>query len=419
VSDEADTSSQGNGPESRLRGTWLVVSVVTTIQIIVSGATLTLAAIAPVVADSLGVPTSTIGIQVGLIYGAGILTNLLVGTPIRRWGGCRTSQISLSLATAGCLMAAVPHIAATIAASLLIGFAAGLTNPSGSHLLARFTAIKRRNLIFSIKQTGVPLGGVLAGLIAPPVTLAFGWQWAPVIVAGMAFVLMIVLQALRRNWDDDRLAAGDAPPPFNPLHGFMLMWRLAPLRWLAIMSFFFAMVQFCLTTFLVTLLVEDLALSLISAGILLSLSQISGVVGRVTWGWVADRLGNGLSLLVGAGTVSVLGTALTGFMSPDWPVLAVQGVFIVTSFCAIGWNGVFLAEIARLSPPGQVGAATGGSLAINYAGVMIGPPLFAAIYFAVGSYTMSVAVLALFAAAGIFSALRCRALQSPRRGGGS
>jgi hypothetical protein len=46
---------------------------------------------------------------------------------------------------------------------------------------------------------------------------------------------------------------------------------------------------------------------------------------------------------------------------------------------AIGWNGVQLSEIARRAPPGLAGAVTGAGGFITFAGVVIGPPLFAAL----------------------------------------
>ena len=38
-----------------------------------------------------------------------------------------------------------------------------MSSPAGSEILQRFSPPPIRNLVFSIKQTGVPLGGVLAG----------------------------------------------------------------------------------------------------------------------------------------------------------------------------------------------------------------------------------------------------------------
>ena len=47
-------------------------------------------------------------------------------------------------------------------ASVLIGLSNGTANPAGSEVLQRFTPPAHRNFVFSIKQAGVPLGGVIA-----------------------------------------------------------------------------------------------------------------------------------------------------------------------------------------------------------------------------------------------------------------
>ena len=53
---------------------------------------------------------------------------------------------------------------------------------------------------------------------------------------------------------------------------------------------------------------------------------------------------------------------------------------------AIGWNGVQLAEVARSSPAGQVGATTGAAGFLTFGGVMIGPPAFALISMVTDGY---------------------------------
>jgi NADH dehydrogenase/NADH:ubiquinone oxidoreductase subunit G len=63
---------------------------------------------------------------------------------------------------------------------------------------------------------------------------------------------------------------------------------------------------------------------------------------------------------------------------------------------AIGWNGVFLAEIARLAPAGQASVATGGTLCITFLGVVLGPPLFGVLAGMLQSYGASYGALGLF-----------------------
>ena len=74
--------------------------------------------------------------------------------------------------------------------------------------------------------------------------------------------------------------------------------------------------------------------------------------------------------------------------------MLVFAVLFVFGACAVGWNGVYLAEVARQAPPGMAGLATGGTLVFTFLGVVLGPPLFGALSGAFGSYRAGFAVLA-------------------------
>ena len=56
-----------------------------------------------------------------------------------------------------------------------------------SHILAQVAPPRRRGLIFSIKQSAVPAGGLLAGVLLPPLAEAAGWPVA--ILCALALVL--------------------------------------------------------------------------------------------------------------------------------------------------------------------------------------------------------------------------------------
>jgi hypothetical protein len=69
-----------------------------------------------------------------------------------------------------------------------------------------------------------------------------------------------------------------------------------------------------------------------------------------------------------------------------WPPAAIFVVSAVYGATAIGWNGVYLSEVARIAPPGKAAAATGASLAMTYAGVVAVPIMFWAIVMLSDSY---------------------------------
>ncbi len=389
-----------------------VVAATTSVQATMSLAVLMLAAIAPAVATALGIPASQIGFQISIVYGSASIVSVIVGGMVRRWGACRTSQASLLMGLAGCALATVPNVAAVALASVFLGIGYAMTNPSASHLLGRFAGQRYRNVIFSIKQTGVPIGGAVAGLVAPPLAVYVGWRAVPVAVGIVLLVLMVVLQARRALWDDDRDPAWHLRGGL--LEGLTVIWRNHPIRWLVASSFFYTITQLSLVAFLVTLLVEDVRMTLVEAGLVLSLVQVASVFGRLMWGWVADRVGDGAAVLAVIGVIAGLAAALSTQASPDWPGFGLRALFVVFGIASIGWNGVFLAELARLSPVGRIGPTTGASLAITFAGVMVGPSLFSVLHEVIGSYTTTFGLLALASLVGTGLALLSRAVA--RRG---
>jgi MFS family permease len=148
------------------------------------------------------------------------------------------------------------------------------------------------------------------------------------------------------------------------------------------------------------MLVQDLRFGLVQAGIVLSVLQVAGASGRLAWGGVADWHGNGNRVLMGVGLIATAAGVMTMFLAPGEAVGIVYAVLILFGFSAIGWNGVFLAEVARLAPEGRTGSATAGALVPTYAGVLMGPMTFAGLYALTGQYTVSFGLFAVISLAG-------------------
>lgn len=366
------------------------------------------AAIAPTLASALGVPTALVGLQISLVYGGAMVSSLVGGALTIRTGACRTTQAALLLISGALALATVPTPATLALASVLIGLGYGLTNPAASHLLTRFMPPAHRGLVFSLKQTGVPLGGMIAGALAPTATLALGWQGAFWSLALVAVVGAFTLQPQRAGWDDDRNTGGLSL--ISPLVDLRLIWSQPSLRLVSLAGFCFAAVQLSLSVFTVTLLVEELDVGLVQAGLAMAAVQVAGAFGRILWGWFADRLGNGLRALMIAATVTTIGALATAAMTPAWPLWLATAVLCTFSVSGLGWNGVYLAEVARLAPRGDVARASGGSLFFTFAGVLLGPPAFSLVRLALDSYTLAFAVLAVVAVIG--GALIARAANS-------
>lgn len=376
-----------------MKGAWWTLAVTLAIQALVSMAVITVPALAPALGAALSVSPTLVGVYIAIVYAAAMLASLSGGAVVARFGAIRVSQMCLVLCAAGLAIGSLPSVLAAAVGAVLVGLGYGPVTPASSHLLARTTPAHRMSLVFSLKQTGVPLGGVLAGALVP-LLLGWGWQVALLCVAVANLACAVVAQPLRGELDIDR----DPRQPFVIGHlakPVRLVLAHAELRRLAACSFVFSIAQLSLTTYLVTYLNVTLGYSLVTAGLALSVSQFAGVGGRIVWGYVSDRwLGarRMLALLTILMTLSALATAL---VPAGTATAVVLGVLVVYGMSAIGWNGVYLAEVARQAPAGQASLATGGSLAFTFLGVVLGPPIFGALAAITGSYRAGFGAVAL------------------------
>jgi len=369
-------------------------------------ATMTLPAVAPKVAETYGISASLIGYQISILAGA-MLISLTMGSQLSvRWGACRVQQIGLLLLVAGSFVAILPRAGFVFGSALALGLGYGLLTPSASHLLARFAPPKRRNLIFSLKQTGVPLGGVGAAAITPAVALIFGWQWALAMNAVVLGGLVLLLQRGRPQWDEDRDAG--VRIRVNPFVDVAEIWRQDTLRLLSISGGCFVIVQICLTTFTVVFFVEEVGIGLIQAGMVLTASQVGGVAGRLFWGWLADATRSCFAVLTMLAAVMLAACLVAYFITAGWSMAAACALFFVIGSTASGWNGAFLAEVARLTPRMAISRMTGGSLAYVNVFKMVGPIIFTNIYLATGSYALTFALLSVPAGIGLACVVAAR-----------
>ena len=166
-----------------------------------------------------------------------------------------------------------------------------------------------------------------------------------------------------------RLARVLAPVRFVAAHPVLFT--------LAACSFVFSAVQVCVTSYTVTFLTHDLRWTLVAAGSALAVAQVAGVVGRIALGHrrrsQRRRAADPARARRRDGAVRRRRRRARADQRAGSRVIALLAVYGAT---AIGWNGVFLATIARVVPIGEAAQATSGSLFFTYFGVVIGPPLF-------------------------------------------
>jgi len=355
------------------------------VQTMTAMALVTVPVLAPEIAASLVIDTAAVGLYQSTAFVGAAFLALLSGSLVLRHGGVRVNQASVLLSAAGIGLAVTGSVPVVALGAVLAGMGYGLATPGASHVLARVTPPDRRGLVFSIKQSAVPLGGLVAGVLFPPVAERFGWVWAIALACGMVCSAALIIQPLRARLDDDRNPAHrvriDAPE-----QSIRLIFATPRLHPIALVAFSYGAMQLCLFGFFVTYLVEHVALDLVTAGLLFSVMQGAGFVARVGWGWVSDRWISARPLLAGLGAGTIASTAAAIAFSDAWPLAGLAAVSAALGLTAVGWNGIYLAEVARAVPMDKVGLATGGVMMFTFVGVVLGPSTFGAIVAMTGSH---------------------------------
>lgn len=355
-------------------------------------AVLVLPAVAPAVARDYGFDPSLIGYQISLVAMGMAVSLSLLGNLSRRLGACRSNQLGHGMVATGMLILLIPRAPFLVVGSLVAGVGYGLITPSASALLVRFTPLTRRSFVFSLHQVGIPLGGIFAALISPVVAVMAGWRWSVLLSALLLYGVIALMQFRRRSWDDDRDPASPAVTR-NPFAGIAAIWRRRSLRLLTVAGSCYSWTQFCAATFAVVACVETLGMSLVAAGTVLTVVQVSSAAGRVLLGWIVDRVGDVRLALAWTAAVMMLVSGALLAMSPAYPLPLIYFLFAVLGGASGSWSGAVLAEVGRLAPQGRVSLAISGTLMITNFGKFLGPIILANVYAVTNSYGWAYASL--------------------------
>src|SRR5262245_22020960 len=158
---------------------------------------------AAIIAD-LHVDPALVGIYLAIGSVAGFLTTLGCGGFIQRYGAMRMTQTGMLFLGFGLAITTGGWLPLFAAGAFISGLGQAVSTPSSSHLLGRLSPLQFAPLVFSIKQTGVPAGPMLAGVAAPLLVAAADWRTALLVIASICILSVAALQPLRARFDVDR-----------------------------------------------------------------------------------------------------------------------------------------------------------------------------------------------------------------------
>jgi len=342
------------------------------------------AVIAPAIIEDLRLDPAWIGVYFGLMALAALVSQLGCGSFIVRLGAFRVSQIALVLLGAGTALAALGTPLPLILSAIIGGGGGAVSTPASSHLLSRVTSPRYLPLVFSIKQTAVPAGLLLAGLFGPPLTEWMGWRATMLIAAAACIVLVLVLQPLRRIFDTDRVPTRSFRwSDFKSTLSLVLGTRR--LRALSFACLAFNGVQAVMTAYFVIYL-TTIGYTPVAAGFLFSVAVAVAVPGRILWGWIGSSYVAPRLMMAGLALGMAGSAVLLALCDAGWPTLLVGLVACMLSATALSWHGILLAETARAAPEDMRGGVTGGVLSFGQVGALALPLIYSGFLEQTGSY---------------------------------
>jgi MFS family permease len=346
--------------------------------------------LAPALRDAHSLSLVQVGVVLDSLWIGTLLTLLPWGVLADRFG--ERLVLAAGLTACGAALVGAGYAGGFGSLILLIGLAgaagASVNAASGRAVMQWFPAAER-GFALGVRQTAIPLGGLISALILPALSLRSSF----VFLAGLCVVGALFGAAAIRE------AAGFAEDDVLEPRGLGSTLRDHRLWLLCAGSSLYLVAQLAITGFLVLFLHDERGLSDAEAAGVLAGVQVVAVVLRIGGGRWSDRIGSRLRPLRLVGLASAVTLAVaTALLSA--PLAVLIAAFVLAGGWSMAWNGLSFTAAAEIAGRSRSGAALGMQQSALAAAGAIVPPAFAAVV-AASSWRVGFAVAALFPLAGV------------------
>lgn len=392
---------------------WVVLLIATLVQVGVSILQQAPAALGPVLTQDLGLSRAQVGLLSSAIWGGMLIAMLPVGLLIDRRGERGVILAGVTVMALLALWAAqVSTFGWLLVLFLLASLGASSSAPGGSKAIAAWFPRSQRGGAMGVRQTGVTMGGLAAALILPPIAVVFGWETGLRLAAGVTLFTVVCFALFYRELPSDagERATGAATSPHVPVGSIV-----RNPSFLAATGYAFVLMgaQGSAASYLSLSLHEEVRLSIVAAGALLAVFQVGGIVGRIGWGVVSDRIGRRRPVMLLVGLVAMMSCFAMAFAGERTALPFVVILAFLLGSSTMGWNGLYLTLLSESVPIRAAATAMGASLTISFVGMFFASPLFGLVADLTGSYDASWLALVGWVAIGTALALLVR---EPREG---
>jgi MFS family permease len=349
--------------------TWGGVALITAWQTVASLGYYTVFAATGLIRSEFGLSELYVGLFITATIVGYTLALLPSGSLVDAYGDRRImvgSMLGLIIGLVGITIA--PSYPVLLLTGAVLGAAYAPAMPASNRGIVAAAPTGHANLAMGIKQVGVTTGSAIASVLVTSLAAVAAWQSgflvAAVVCGSFAVVFAVRYSGVRASGQIRR-------PDFRLLRGTA--------GYVPLVAAGFVVGATIFTTLSYTILyAEDVVgLGVAAAGAILAATQLTGSVGRIIAGSMADRIGGiGGPLVVIA--MQLLGAGvlfgLLGFEPTDPRIVTL--VFIGLGVTLLGSTGVFYSALTSLVSRSAIGTATAaGQMAINIGGLLT-PPLF-------------------------------------------
>ena len=389
--------------QSRYR--WFALGITTFTQAASAAVTSAIGPVAPLLQKEFAISRAEVGLAQTALYLSATWAAMAGGRAADRIGERRVLIVSGLVTGIAALSATfVGSFAIFLLVAFALGLGTGIQNPAGSAAVMRWFPPRRRGFAMGVRQTGVPVGGVLAATIWPWAAIMWGWR-ASYALAGVMALLGTALIGL--CYFDPTRGDGLGLAPVRALRDLMADRRL----WLLAVTYNGQIVaQYASNVYFVLFLHEALGLSLIPASGLLALINVVAIGARIGWGLVSDAYFEGarrpvLLIIILLTLASML---LAAALPPGAPRPLAIVLAILLGVAAFSWTGIYGTLTIELAGPASAASAIAWVHVLGAVGSIGGAPLFGYLVDRTGSYRVAWLAAALAVLVGLVAALRVR-----------
>ena len=324
----------------------------------------------PTLREEYGLSLAQIGVLLAAEWVGALVTMLPWGIAADRFGERVVLALGLSVCAAFLVAAAyAPDFESLVVLLALAGGAGSSVNSASGRAVMHWFGADERGLALGVRQTAVPLGGLVAALAVPQLTspgdatrgfLFFAALCAAGALVGLAFI---------RSRDTEEHELGQATLARTLRDG--RLWRLA------LGSGVYVYSQIAIIGFGVVFLHDEHGLSERDAALVIAAAQVLAIGTRIGTGHWSDVVRSRIGPLRQVGVVVAVSLAVVAALAggPLWllvPVLALAGGL------SMGWNALAFAAAAELAGPARSGAAIGFQQSVLSGIGIVAPIVFAA-----------------------------------------